>query len=54
MLTTILIYLLGGCLLLLAVANVLVFLFPDEDLYSEEAIQKAKAKQYPPLSNLSY
>ena len=45
---------LGGLLILVLGTEVYLFLFPEEDMYSDRAIQKAKEKKYPPLSNLTY
>lgn len=42
-----------GFLLLLLGLEAYMHFFPEEDVYTDEAIQKAKKKGYPPLSRLS-
>lgn len=54
MLMTILSEFLWFCLILTVVRKLIVFIYSEEDLYSDEAIQKAKEKYYPPLSSLSF
>lgn len=54
MLMTILSDFLWFCLILAVVRKLIVFIYSEEDLYSDEAIQKAKEKHYPPLSSLSF